>query len=155
MNAYFERFYCSAAKLWLAAAFVAVTPSVGGCDRAERPIAQPGPSRPAEKVYTTRGEIRMLPGRSRASELVIHHEAIDDFVNPGGSKGMNSMEMPMLVGPGVSLEGLAVGDKVELDLAVWYGPEFKSLETFRLSRLRKLPAETTLHFGVATPTLGP
>jgi hypothetical protein len=112
--------------------------------------------RPADKVYTVRGQILMLPVPGKpTTDLVIHHEAIDDFVNPGGKLGMASMEMPMPAGPGVSLKEFAVGDIVELDLSVWYKPEFTAVENYSVTRLKKLPADTALKFGEAAPPLAP
>ena len=89
-----------------------------------------------------------------SSQLVIEHEPINDFENPDGSRGMATMSMPFMVGAGVSLAGLAVGDGVEFDLAVWYGADGKTIESYAVTRIKKLPAGTELHFGAAVPTLG-
>jgi hypothetical protein len=98
----------------------------------------------------------MLPVAGKpTTQLVIHHEAIDDFVNPSGKRGMASMEMPMPVSADVNLAGFAVGDVVEFDLSVWYKPQFSAVETFRITRMTKLPADTVLKLGEAAPTLAP
>ncbi len=124
----------------------------------ERPVS-PTPSgakRPAERVYTVRGRITMLPSRERpTNELIIKHEAIDDFLNPSGRTGMGSMEMPLPPDRSIDLGEFSVGDIVEFDLSVWYGPNFATLESYRVTRMKKLPADTTLTFGPAAPTPGP
>ena len=93
------------------------------------------------------------PGKP-TSQLVIEHEPVNDFENPDGTRGMASMSMPFMTGPGVSLAGLAVGDAVAFDLAVWYGSDGKTIESYAVTKIEKLPAGTELHFGAAVPTLG-
>ena len=55
--------------------------------------------------------------------------------------------MPMSPVPGVSLNGLAIGDPVEFDLSVWYKPENKGIENFRLTQIKKtmFEMETEYH----------
>jgi hypothetical protein len=97
----------------------------------------------------------MLPAKDRpTAELVIQHEAIDDFLNPGGRMGMASMEMPLPPDKSIVLSDFAKGDIVEFDLAVWYTEKFASIESYRVTRMKKLPADTQLHFGPAAPTPG-
>jgi hypothetical protein len=151
----------TAAKIRFAAVvvFSAVLILVGSfgtsCERTSPTPAATTTQRPPEKVYTARGRITMLPSKEHlTNDLVIKHEAINDFVNPGGRMGMGSMEMPMPPDKSVSLAEFAVGDIVEFDLAVWYAPEFKTLESYRITRMKKLPADTTLTFGAAAPTPG-
>lgn len=122
-----------------------------GCSRTEMSITQ---SRPPNVTYTTRGTIEMLPGGSPAAEFVVHHEPIDHFENVDGSKGMNSMTMPLPIAKGLSIAGLKVGDVVELDFGVWYKAGTKSVEAFEMTRVKKLPEGTKLNFGKAAPTLG-
>jgi Cu/Ag efflux protein CusF len=109
----------------------------GGCHEAGR----------AElRRYSVRAEIVQLPDpRSRNPELTVRHEAIDEFADASGAVvGMDAMVMPFGIGPSVSLAGLAVGDKVEVLIAVdWSRP------AFGIERLRKLPEDTALHFGAA------
>jgi Cu/Ag efflux protein CusF len=125
---------------------------VVSCQR-ETPVVKA--KRPADKVYATRGEIRMLPSPGKATaQLIIHHEPIDDFENPDGTRGMSSMEMPFVAAADVSLSGLNVGDAVEFDLSVWHVPGNKSIESYRVTRMKKLAPGTALKFGAATPTLG-
>lgn len=134
------------------AALVLLTLSLNGCGKPE-PVFPAHPGRSADKLYTARGQIEMLPGSSPTASFMVHHEAIDDFINPGGTKGMNSMTMPLPLEADLSLGGLVVGDKIEFDLAVWYKDNFKEIESFRVIRIKKLPAETELKFGRAAPTL--
>ncbi len=125
------------------------------CKRPTAATTKGAAKRAPDRVYATRGAIRMLstPGKP-TSLLVIEHEPINDFVNPDGTVGMASMSMPFSTEPGVSLVGLAVGDAAAFDLAVWYGPDKKTVESYSITRIEKLPAGTELHFGAAMPTLG-
>ncbi|ABS27305.1 copper-binding protein [Anaeromyxobacter sp. Fw109-5] len=93
--------------------------------------------------YTVRGEVVRLPETpAGARQVGLRHEAIDDFVNQAGETvGMGSMVMSFEAAPGVSLEDVRVGDKVEIQLAVGWSPP-----TLRIEQLRKLPADTALEF---------
>ncbi len=95
-------------------------------------------------TYTVRGRIVSLPDPAHpASELSIHHEAIDDFKNMADeSAPMGSMTMPFPPGAGVSLDGLAVGDAVEFVFRVQWKPTYEMGAT----SITKLPAETKLSF---------
>jgi hypothetical protein len=126
---------------------------LGACSRTP---SQPAPS-PSEisgetHVYTARGEITALPSPDNfRAELRIHHEHIAEFrgksgevhVNPDGVPGMKAMDMPFpSLGPGVSLEGLEIGDKVEFELTVSHHPRI----TYAITRLSKLPPETEISY---------
>lgn len=143
-----------------AAAFaVLVGAALAGCS--ERPASPPPASdeAPAETsaaagdvqidTYTVRGEIEELPEPGRPmSALRIHHEAIDNFVNRAGKVvGMGSMTMEFPVAEGVSLEGLAVGQKVEFTFAMARTPT----GGYRVTAIRPLPDETVLEFRKARP----
>lgn len=98
--------------------------------------------------YTVRGEIVQVARAGGAvSQLVVRHEAIDDFADATGTVvGMDAMVMPFDVGPPLSLEGLAAGDKVSLRFAMdWKGSRL------RVERVERLPAETVLRYGPARP----
>lgn len=114
--------------------------------------------RAADKMYVVRGEIRMLPTPQKAtSMLVIRHEPIDDFENPDGTKGMASMEMPFAAAADVAVDGFVVGNKVEFDLSVWYAMDAsgkKIIESYRVTRMKRLADETKIKEGAAVPTLG-
>jgi hypothetical protein len=121
----------------------------------QNPVSGSTARRPADKVYTVRGRITMLPIAGKpTTDLFIMHEAIDDFVN-GDKRGMSSMEMFMPRTPEVGLSEFAVGDIVECDLSVWYKPETAAVESYRITRMKKLPAGTTLTFREAAPPLAP
>lgn len=97
--------------------------SLASCERASPPAPpQPAATIPAAppKIYTVNGRIEQLPDPAvKGSMLQVHHDDIPDFVSREGKVvGMNSMTMPFPPAPGVSLEGLAVGDEVELTFEV-------------------------------------
>ncbi|MCH8114843.1 MAG: copper-binding protein, partial [Chloroflexi bacterium] len=102
--------------------------------------------------YTTRGRIAMLPDLTNpTSELRIHHEAIDDFRHGDGSPApMKSMTMPFPPGPGVSLDGLAIGDVVEFTFEVQWEPT----PGMSVTAIRKLPDDTELQFDMASQDSG-
>ncbi len=88
------------------------------------------------------------PGRPQ-SDFSVHHEAIDGFADGSGRVvGMGAMTMPFPLGPGVTLEGIAVGDVVEITFPVWWG---KGGPDYHVSKVVKLPGETALEFRPARP----
>lgn len=96
------------------AAFAVLLASCGGQKTADKP----------PDVYTIRGEISRLPAPGRSPrELWIHHEAVPSFKDTEGEVvGMEAMTMPFPLAEAVSVEGLAVGDRVEFVLEVrWEG----------------------------------
>lgn len=129
----------------LAAALALSVTGVGtSCSRSETPATTV--SAAPEAVYTVRGRIVTLPDPAKpASEFRVEHEAIDNFVGIDGKLGMNSMTMGFPLAKGVSLEGLSVGDKVELTFEV----RWKSQPRSQTTKVVKLPPETELHFGKA------
>lgn len=102
--------------------------------------AAPGPRR-----YTVRAEVVKLPEAGGPRQVSLRHEAIDDFANAEGAVvGMNAMVMPFDLAPELSLDGVAVGDKVEVTFAVdWSRP------SMQVERLARLPPDTALTFGKA------
>lgn len=138
-------------------AIAVVLSTLAACDRAaDKPSAPATPTSPAasdrgepDDTYTVRGEVVSVPSPDKpTAEFFVKHEAIDEFKNPGGTRGMNSMTMPFPLGKGVSLQGLAPGDKIEFVMAVWTTPGKRGYEIRKITRL---PAETELHFGKANP----
>lgn len=107
---------------------------------------------PGVRRYTVRGEVvRLTEAPTGARQVGLRHEAIDDFVNQAGETvGMGSMVMSFEAAPGVSLEDVRVGDKVEIQLAVGWSPP-----ALRIEQLRKLPADTALEFREARPKATP
>lgn len=100
----------------------------------------------ADQAYTVRGEVTATPGQSGLTEdqLRIHHEAIPGFVGYDGEVvGMASMTMPFPAAETVDLGQLAVGDKIEFTFEV----NWDDSPGYRITNIRKLPAETELDFG--------
>lgn len=132
--------------------------AIVACSHEQTPAAPVKSKRAADKVYVVRGEIRMLPSPKKAtSMLVIRHEPIDDFENPDGTKGMASMEMPFAAAADVALDGFAMGNKVEFDLSVWYSTDAsgkRTIDSYRVTRMKKLADDTKIKDGAAAPTLG-
>jgi Cu/Ag efflux protein CusF len=112
----------------LAAAAIAL-----GCGRgAEEAARSPSPD-----TYTVRGRVVALAPRT----LEVFHEAIPTFrLAHGAVSPMDAMPMPFAVEPGVSLDGVAVGDPIELTFEV----HWKATPRMRATRLRELPAGTAL-----------
>lgn len=125
-----------------------------GCDKPTSTDSSAA-HKPADATYTVRGKVEMVPSRDKpTAEFVVLHEPIDDFVDPKGARGMNSMSMPFPLAPGTSVEGIAAGDAVEITFGVWYTPDKSAIASFRATGVRKLPGDTQLRFGKASPTLG-
>ncbi len=99
---------------------------------------------PADQVYTVRGVIKQLPEEGKpANSLMIMHEPIENFVRSDGKLGMNTMTMPFPPAKGLSLEGLAIGDIVEVVWEVRKSAEPRS----QVTSIKKLAPDTELHFG--------
>ncbi len=94
------------------------------------------------RSYALRAEIVQLPAGPGPAQLTLRHEAIPDFVDRSGTAvGMAAMVMALDLAPGVSLDHMQVGDKVEARLVVdWARP------SARIEGLRALPPGTQLHF---------
>lgn len=91
--------------------------------------------------YTVRGAIENLAESKGKPVALIHHEAIPDFVDGYGEKRtMHSMAMAFGLEPGVAMEGVAVGDKVEVTFVV----DRERYPTFHISAVRKLAPDTAL-----------
>lgn len=118
----------------LALLVVALAVACGGEQRAPAP----GP----DATYAVRGEIVRLPAEG-SREIWIRHEPIPDFRNVSGEVvGMDSMTMPFTLATGESLEGLAVGARVEFRLEMRWGGGPPAA----VAGLRALPAGTRLSF---------
>lgn len=133
-----------------AVAAVATALAPGCADRSPAPSgASPGrAATPAAsstvREYVVRGELVRLPGPGAPlREITVRHEAIPGFVGQDGRVvGMPAMVMPLEVAPGVPLEGLRPGDKVELLLAVDW-----ERSSYAVRRVKSLPAGTVLDLG--------
>ncbi len=121
------------------------------CRDKGRPSGATGEATDGLRRYTVRAEVVRLPEAAGGTrEVALRHEAIDDFADAGGKVvGMGSMVMPFELAPGVALDGVGVGDKVEARFAVGWSPPL-----LRVEQLRKLPADTALEFRAARPPAG-
>ena len=102
------------------------------CREAPAPGGAPSPAR----RYSVRGEVVAVD----AAQLSIRHEAIPDFVDRSGTAvGMGAMVMPFPVAKGVSLAGLAPGDKIRFRFVMDW--ERNRME---IDEVEELPRETRL-----------
>lgn len=101
------------------------------------------------RTYTVRGQVTQLPDPNNpGTGLYLNHEAIDDFVSRDGEMvGMDPMTMPFQVDEEVPLEGIGVGDVVEIELHVDWGAETEA----EIVGIRELPPGTKLVFRAAKP----
>ena len=108
----------------------------------------------SRRTYTVRGEVVELPSPGAAgSQFQVHHEAIPGFVDQHGEVvGMSSMTMPFPLGDGLQLDGLELGDKVELDFVVDWSPGRRGWSATRVS---ELPPDTQLDFSADMPEGNP
>jgi hypothetical protein len=103
------------------------------------------------QIYTLRGEVISVPQTDKpGTEFIVKHEPIDNFRDASGQVvGMSSMGMPFTPGKGLSLEGIKLGDKIEMGWVVQWKPEAKEF----VESVRRLPIETQLRFGEAHPPI--
>ncbi len=98
-------------------------------------------------LYVVRGEVRRVPiAGEPAAEFVVHHEAIPHYRASEGRLGMNVMSMPFPLAPGLSLEGVSIGDKVEVTFEVEFDTEKDQPVAYRATKVELLPSETELNF---------
>ena len=131
--------YCRMINALLLSGVVVFCGWLAGCS------GEDGASAPAAEIvhtYTVRGRIVSLPSADEpASELRIHHEAIDTFKSATGeATPMKVMTMTFPPAEGVSLDGLAVGDAVEFVFRMQWEPSVAMSTT----SITKLPADTVL-----------
>jgi hypothetical protein len=108
--------------------------------------APPPPAPAGARVYVVRGEVVRPPSPVVAGiEVLVRHEAIDDFVDAAGKVvGMDAMVMPFEVSPSAAPKDLAAGDKVEVRFSMeWKEPRL------RVERIERLPPGTGLTFRAA------
>jgi hypothetical protein len=117
----------------------------GGEPAPEAEMAGEEPAVTDKMTYTVRGEVTQLPEPgAEGSDLMVRHEPIPDFKNAKGEVvGMNAMTMPFPVSNDVSLDGIAVGDKVRLTFEV----QFQPATSFVTTEIDRLPPDTELDFG--------
>ena len=114
--------------------------AIAGCSRSSE--ATDGPPARVD-TYTVRGLVVALPDPDRpGSELWVRHEAIPEYRDHEGKViGMAEMKMPFPVADGVSLDGIHVGDKIEMTFEVTWEPR----TNLRITAIRKLPPDAELH----------
>lgn len=82
----------------------------------------------ADEAYSfkVKGVVRGLPGQGLAKdEILVKHEEIPEYRDQSGKVvGMMAMTMPFYLSPDVPLEGIAVGDRIELRVEQHLKPEF-------------------------------
>jgi Cu/Ag efflux protein CusF len=108
---------------------------VSACTPSDQPppTTEAAATAPADNM---RGVIERLGTTTNPRELIIRHEP---------TKDMDSMAMPFVVDSGISIAGLAVGDKVAFRLET----DPKS-DADRVVRIDKLPADVGLNIPSAT-----
>lgn len=110
-----------------------------GCKKDESEAVATRASGSEISEYQLRGLIKYIA--PTGAEVEIHHEAMPEFVDRHGEKsGMMAMVMPFGLGEGLSLDGLAVGDKVEATLTVGWNRK----PVLQITKIEKLPAATEL-----------
>lgn len=129
----------------LAAAALVLGACAGGEDAAT-------PTAEGVDTYEVRGVVVRVPDPAEPlADLVIRHEAIDDFRSMQGEVvGMDSMSMPFPVASGVELTEIEPGSKVDFTLEV----EWEGEPPYRVVRIEELPADTELDFRKASPPAG-
>ena len=107
------------------------------------------PGEPTHVYADVHGVIDALPTANE--DLRIHHDAIPDFVNPrtgelnqnpDGTTGMHAMSMPFPLAPGVSLDGVEVGDHIRFTLALWTGLDTPVGFAYRVTALTEVDPPT-------------
>jgi len=121
-----------------AAVLCAAFAAGAACERSPKPAPQAAASTLPTRTYTVKGRVAQLPDAAvRGSMFQVAHEDIPDFADRDGKAvGMNAMTMPFPPAPGVSLDGLGVGDEIELTFEVRWDriPPQQATVIRRLSR---------------------
>lgn len=100
---------------------------VAGC--AGNPPADSGPV----QTYDVAGIVTRLPDGA-GTELMVRHDAIDDFVNAEGDTiGMRSMTMGFPVADNLDLAQISAGDSVSIRFTVRWGQP-RPLELIAIER---------------------
>lgn len=105
--------------------------------------------------FTVRGRVVQLPDPSRpASDFKVYHEPIPSWKRNYNQPpvGMNAMQMPFPPASPEVIEGVQVGDVVEIVFRVSYDREDGALTGWKAVRVTKLPEDTALSFEQAPAT---
>ena len=76
--------------------------------------------------YSVKGVVKALPGNGRANnEIIVKHEAIPDYRDEAGNiVGMMAMTMPFYLAKTTKIDGIAVGDAVQMTVEQRLKPGF-------------------------------
>ncbi len=132
-----RRLLAAAIALLLAAACNPPDPAPG-----DEAAAAPEPAAAGARIYEVRGIVRRLPDPQRhGGQILIHHEAIEDFVGiDGETTGMEAMSMSFPLAEGLPVADLSPGDPVAFRLEVDWEADLAA----RIVAIEKLPADTEL-----------
>ena len=138
------------AMVSIAASCAVLLPGCSDSEESEAPNAAAA-TEDSETVrvdqYVVRGEVVRIPGADDpAAEFMVRHEAIPHYRASASKLGMNTMTMPFPLAPELSLEGVHVGDKVELTFEVRFDTEKDRPIAYHATEVRTLPPETVLDF---------
>lgn len=116
-----------------------------GCGSKQAPPKPRTVANAPVETYTTRGVVVALPDPKRkgSPDLELHHESVPSLKDRDGTVvGMGEMTMPFPLAEGVTLEGVSVGDKLEVTFSV----DWSRAPVHRVTAWKKLPPETELDF---------
>ncbi|MBX3353823.1 MAG: copper-binding protein [Phycisphaeraceae bacterium] len=108
--------------------------------------------------FTVRGRVVDLPDPARpASDFKVYHEPIPSWKRNHNQPpvGMNAMQMPFPPATPEVIEGVSVGDIVEIVFRVSYDADDGSLKGWKAIRVTQLPADTALVFDKPAPAPAP
>ncbi len=131
-----------------AAAFLSTLLLLAACGGgAPEPAADDAPTEaaPATAVtYAVRGEVTQMPAPDNPGyQFMVRHEPVPDMIDQDGEPmAMDTMNMPFFPNDDAILEGLAVGDKIEMTLVM----DWEQIPAMRVDAISKLPADTELIF---------
>jgi Cu/Ag efflux protein CusF len=89
--------------------------------------------------YSVTGVVKALPGNGRAAnEIIVKHDPIPNYRDEAGNVvGMAAMTMPFYLSAQASIEGIQVGDSIELTVEQRLKPKFSE----SVVALHKRPTE--------------
>lgn len=106
----------------------------------------PAEAAPAHQAmtYAVRGEVTQMPAPDNPGyQFMVRHEPVHQMVDQDGEPmAMHTMNMPFFPNDEAILEGLAVGDKIEMTLVM----DWEQVPAMRIDAISKLPADTELVF---------
>jgi hypothetical protein len=149
---------CGMAKrlglLSVAVGAMAITPlAIWSCRKSDAGSSERKPANIVVHEYTTRAIVALIPNSENpTAAFTARHEPIPHFMGENGALGMPAMEMPFPLKPGVSLDGIKLGNKIELTFEVEYDAALKRPAAYAVTKIARLPDDTRLNF--APPPAG-